>query len=337
MPSFRRTNTCDELMIAMHMGCSSQHVGLVSMDGGIKVANVQENALAERADLTYPELVRTLTEAVEAVIEDCRSRGIGTDEIVGASLIVPAPVDVPKGYVVMAPSLKHLHDAYPARDIEVKIHRLLGRQLPVVLENDANGVCLAERYFGHGRDCRNFVIITLCTGLGGAMMIGDGLYRGANHMALEVGHTTVQPVGRLCPCGNRGCLDTLVSGKALLRQARTCYPPFRERTRLSYEDVIAAADEGIPEILDLFKSFGQYLGIGLASILNVLNPYKVVLCGCLSKAHRFFLEEAMQEQRNRSFIGIATEVVLTDLTDNMELLAALGAYIHYSGKEHDNG
>jgi predicted NBD/HSP70 family sugar kinase len=134
----------------------------------------------------------------------------------------------------------------------------------------------------------------------------------------------------LCPCGGRGCLETFVSGRALLRAVHDSTSPLAGREDLRYSDLIAAAEQKDDEILSLFRNMGIYLGIGIANVVNTLNPSKVVLTGQLAGAAKFFFPAAEEEMRLRVFSGMDCEFVSSDLSEDWEVLAALGTYIYYS-------
>lgn len=146
--------------------------------------------------------------------------------------------------------------------------------LPVAVENDANALAIAERHFGVGRDVDDFVCITLGTGVGGSCYSGGRLLRGAHHLANAIGHVVTDPNGEPCSCGKKGCLETLANAAALVRYAHGKFS--------SAEHVISAAHAGDDDAKAALTEYADQLGVGIASIVRLLDPAIIVLAGGLS-------------------------------------------------------
>ena len=132
----------------------------------------------------------------------------------GAGIGVPGIIDVEKGMMRKSANLPGWTD-YPVRD---EIERRLGAR--IFLDNDANVAALGEKWLGAGRDADNMAMLTLGTGIGGAIVLGGKLFYGMSGMAGEFGHVTIEPKGVLCGCGNRGCAERYASATAVVRMAR---------------------------------------------------------------------------------------------------------------------
>ena len=145
--------------------------------------------------------------------------------------------------------------------------------LPVAVENDANATALAEKEFGLARNCNNFIAVTLGTGVGGGCYTHGELNRGAHYFANAVGHIVVEPGGRRCTCGQRGCLEMYANADALLRDAGNGY-----RTA---QDVIAAANTGSPEAEAAIARLAGYLVRGCHTLVQLFDPELIVLSGGL--------------------------------------------------------
>ncbi|WP_172191748.1 ROK family glucokinase [Actinomyces faecalis] len=171
-----------------------------------------------------------------------------------------------------------------------------GVGLPVVVENDANAAGWAEARFGVGAGKANVLVVTLGTGVGGAVVIDGHLVRGAAGFAAEIGHITVVPGGRPCGCGLRGCLERYASGTALgvngweLAKFRPAYAARiidlsgGDQNTISGKAVTAAAREGDLAALECYEQLGDALGQGLADLAAVLDPEVIVLTGGLTEA-----------------------------------------------------
>jgi glucokinase len=178
--------------------------------------------------------------------------------------------------------------------------------LPLFLENDANAAAWAEYRFGSARDEPVVVCVTLGTGIGGGLVVGGTVYRGAYGLACEYGHMTLVPDGRLCACGNRGCWEMYASGRALARDARdlaTESPVAAARLlevagsidALDGPTVTAVAAEGDPAASSICVTMGRWLGRGLANLAAVLDPSVFVIGGGVSEAGELLLRPAREE------------------------------------------
>lgn len=172
-------------------------------------------------------------------------------------------------------------------------HRL---DIPVVVENDANAAAWGEFQFGAGGEEPDVIVMTIGTGIGAGVILNGVLHRGRFGMAGEPGHMRVVPGGRLCGCGNRGCLEQYCSGTALVRAAREVAqerPADAARLLdLAHGDianidgpvVTKAAQEGDPAAVDCFDEIGRWLGQGLADLAALLDPGRFVIGGGVADA-----------------------------------------------------
>jgi predicted NBD/HSP70 family sugar kinase len=158
---------------------------------------------------------------------------------------------------------------------------------------------LGESYFGAGQDSEFVLCIIVGAGLGGGIVLNGQLLSGASGLAGEVGHTTIDPDGPLCSCGNTGCWETLVSQRALYRYVQEAILGGSPSTlaaltggnlnRLTVPMIVQAAQQGDQVALDAWQELGYWFGVGLANLVNVLNPERIVIGGSLSLGHEFIL------------------------------------------------
>lgn len=177
--------------------------------------------------------------------------------------------------------------------------------LPVVIENDANAAAWAEYRFGNGRGTQDMVMLTLGTGLGGAIVTGGQLVRGSFGAAAELGHLTIVPDGHYCGCGQEGCWEAYASGTALakLAQNTAVADPAGARAMLAVAEgeplsgahVTAAARQGDPVATRLLWRFGWYLGTGIATLAAVVDPEVVVVGGGIAAAAGDLILPSAQE------------------------------------------
>ena len=208
-------------------------------------------------------------------------------------------VDVTRTVVMFSPHLNWRREPLRARVAE----RV---RLPVVVDNDANTMALAESRFGAGRGHRFVLCATLGTGIGGALVIDQRVYRGANGMAGEFGHMQVVENGHRCECGNRGCWEQYASGNALVRDARELIrssSPMAHHLsslvdgdpdKLDGPQITQAARDGDPLSIELLADVGRWFGVGLAGMAAAFDPSCIIIGGGLSDAGDLLLAPARQ-------------------------------------------
>jgi glucokinase len=179
------------------------------------------------------------------------------------------------------------HLSWRREPLTAALERRIG--LPVAVDNDANVTALAEFHAGAGRAYRHAVVITLGTGIGGAVVNDGRLFRGAHGLAGEFGHVQVVPDGRGCECGQTGCWEQYCSGRALLRAVRRRPEAPVEPTG---SEVTAAAELGDAWALAAFEEVGSWLGVGSAGLVAALDPEIIIIGGGLSAAGDLLLGPA---------------------------------------------
>jgi predicted NBD/HSP70 family sugar kinase len=201
----------------------------------------------------------------------------------GAVIAVPGLVDS-DGCLLVAPNLGWHDVSVPERIAE----RIGAPPFPVQAENEANLGALAELWEGAGREFRDFIYVSGELGIGAGLIVGGEPFRGAHGFGGELGHTTVDPEGDVCACGNRGCLETRVALGAMLRAAG-----LDAGARVT--DLAARATEGDEQALRALADAGRWLGIGLASAANLLNPRGVVVGGYFATLAQWLLPGLREE------------------------------------------
>jgi glucokinase len=251
--------------------------------GGTKVAavlvdvtgTIVRRARAETESSQYPSMVAGIVAAV---------RDVSAGEPIGAvGLAIAGNVAADGSHVLFSP-----HLPLAGEPLAADLQSQLG--VPVVLDNDANGAAWAEHETGAGRGTSELLFVALGTGLGAGLVIRDELYRGAQGFAGEAGHVTVVVDGRQCPCGARGCWERYASGTALVAE-------YLERggdPEIGGPGITAAAQAGDPTAVAALVEVGHWLGRGLASLVAVLDPARIVVGGGVSEAGDLLLDPARQ-------------------------------------------
>lgn len=227
-------------------------------------------------------------EGPRAVIERIRqlitelAAGQNPSEVEGIGVGIPGQPEAETGLVLYAPNLKWQN---------VPLGQELRRYFdyPVYMDNDANAAALGEFLYGAGQGSHNMVAVTIGTGIGAGIIIEGKLYRGSAWSAGELGHTVVLPGGPPCSCGNQGCLETLTAGPALLRLAGDKIKQGQSTALAGYNslearDIFWEAQTGDKAASEIISEMAYYLGIGIANIINILNPDRVVVGGGVAQA-----------------------------------------------------
>ena len=279
--------------------------------GGTKILAAVINA--EGKMLSRDHSITPASEGQEAVVSSIlestgralNKAGITTADLAAIGLGAPGLSNPETGILFTSPNLPGWHDV-PLRDI---IQKELGKE--TFLINDANAAAIGELHFGAGRDARNFIYITVSTGIGSGIIIDGNIYTGSTGTAGELGHMVIDGEGPPCNCGNRGCLETLASGTALAREARRRIKEGSKTSILEYasgdlekvnaEVIHQAAQAGDNLAEELIARTAYYLGIGLANLVNIFNPEVIVIGGGLSNIGDRLLEPAFEEAGRRAF------------------------------------
>jgi predicted NBD/HSP70 family sugar kinase len=202
---------------------------------------------------------------------------------------------------------------------------MLGRRLGLtaVIENDANLVTLAERWFGQGQNIENFVVVTVEAGIGMGLFINGDLYRGHHGLGTEFGHVKIDRQGPLCRCGQNGCIEAFVGDYAILREARklTDLPESEDdaASALAFRQVAERARAGDAGLLKLFDTAGEILGLGIANLINIIDPGKVIITGS-SMCAADLLEPSLRPAVTANSLKVLRgrcEIVLHDWSDEI--------------------
>lgn len=208
-------------------------------------------------------------------------------KILGIGIGLPGLVNVKQGELIFAPNLGWRN--LPLR--QMWSHRF---HLPVYLENEANLAALGEYYFGIAQQVDNFIFLSSGIGLGCGVIAGGKLFRGGHGFAGEIGHMQRDPMGEVCGCGRRGCWETQVGPRAVLRRIRNYLEndPSLSRpagtspdlSNLTFQMVVDSAIASEPLCLNAIEDVARHLASGIADLVNVFNPELVVIGGALSQA-----------------------------------------------------
>ncbi|MDR0768390.1 MAG: ROK family protein [Dysgonamonadaceae bacterium] len=308
--------------IGVDMGGTNTAIGVVDRRGEIlfrsSVSTVDYNTGESYA------------EALSATINELISRNNFTGNVAGVGMGVPNG-NMNDGTVERAANIPW------AKTVAVPLAAIVSEKtgLPCKLTNDANAAALGEMVYGAAKGLKDFIVITLGTGLGSGIVAGGQLIVGHDGFAGELGHVrTVRHNGRLCGCGRTGCLETYASATGVARTAREFLEIYPERETLlrsitsrpiTSKDVFEAARSGDRMAIEIFEFTGRILGEAFADFIAFSSPKAIILFGGLAHAGNL-LTEPLKEAMDKNVISICkgkTEIIVSQLNDGE--VAILGA------------
>jgi glucokinase len=314
-----RTERPSAYTVGVDVGGTKIATALVDASGTVTARHTSKGHSGRPPD----EVIRAILEGYRTVVDSADPAWA----VSGVGVGFAGHVHGEKGIVLTTSNLPGWSN-YPLRD------RLADRlNVPVVLENDANCAAWGEYRFGAGRGSVYMVYATFSTGYGIGIVIEGKLYRGATGTAGELGHTVVDVDGPVCSCGRRGCLMSYACGMAISRMARerlesddpTLLRQFvTDPNHIDAEVVGHAARAGDRVARDILATAGRYCGIGLATVVEVLNPDRIVLGGGLVKIGPLLMEpcmKALHENIHEVLVGSA-EIVFAELGEDAGLIGA---------------
>jgi glucokinase len=327
MSASTKSGSKSDLIFSADLGGTHLRAAVVGCDGTIHYRLKQPTPSSEKPD----GIVHAL---VAAAHEGERQTAAKGGQISAISIAVPGTVNIENGVVVKAPNVPCLDGFRLGAALESEL------KWPVILENDANAAAMGEMWQGAGRGYSSIVCVTLGTGVGGGIILDGQLWRGADGSAAEIGHLGVDPFGGVpCGCGSRGCLEVYSSATAIVRMTREARPRYPDSILhmsedLTSETVYQAGLKGDELALEVFRRMGVYLGIGLASLVNLLNPEIIVIGGGLANGWELFEQHMHQQVIERAFQLPARNLKITraECGDDAGFLGA--ARLAFDSQEH---
>ena len=306
-----------QLVCAVDLGGTHLRVATVDVSGEIKYR------LKQSTPVTDDPL--KIVSAIVMAAEKCHEQSKAEGQSIGAiSVVVPGTVNIADGTVTRIPNVPSLNSFA----LSAVLADALGWR--VFLENDANAAAVGEMWRGAARGRRTIVCLTLGTGVGSGIILDGNLWHGASDSAGEIGHTSIEPFnGPACSCGSRGCLEVYTSATAIVRMAnegRSRHPSsiLNATDELTAKTVFAAGKNGDAFALEVFQRMGDYLGVGLANIINILNPEMIVIGGGVVNGWELFEKQMHRRIHDYAFRLPAANVkiVPAECGDDAGLLGA---------------
>ncbi len=300
-------------VIGVDLGGTNVRAAVVNRDGEVLTKHKEATRASEGRERVLSRLVEIIRDLeVQARKSEYTVAGLG----VGA----PGVIEAGKGIVVKSPNLPDWNNFALKSALEAAV------RVPVVLENDANAAALGEQWRGAGRGTSSMILLTLGTGVGGGIVLEGKIWRGADGMAGEIGHMTLFPGGRQCTCGNRGCLEMYASARGIIQTFREVGASGTSRLEgvVTSESIYSAAREGDRLAAAVMQDTGRFLGIGVASLVNIFNPERIVIGGGVKDAWQLFIGASRDEVLLRAFEVPAKRaaIVPAELGDDAGMVGA---------------
>ena len=298
----------DQSSFILGIELGATHVSCVLTD---LRCNVRASWSAPAPVREEPEVaLKKMTMAVRSVLA---AGGVHPSQVLGIGVAVPSPVDKERTGELLSLILPKWEGYNIASHLEDSFKR------PVFVDNDANLGALAELWWGAGSAAKDLAYIKVATGIGAGLIIDGRIFRGSGGIAGEIGHTSIDPNGPQCVCGLRGCLATFIGTPALLERAKDILRATGSNrpAPVSIDELVNAALDGEPSSVELMRYTGSKLGIGIANMLNLLNPEMVVLGGGIARAGDLVLDTVHKTIRSLSLPASIsnTEIRTTGLNE----------------------
>lgn len=306
--------------IGVDVGGTNVKIALVDFDGKI----IYSNTVPTRAEMGYEAGVNNIKQAIKELMQET-SATAKTIEVIGFGL--PGQIDYKEGLVKNLPNIPGWVNIPLAKIMEEEF------SIPTRLDNDVRCAALGELNFGAGKGCENLICITVGTGIGSGIVLNGKLVRGAANAAGEIGHIKMQMTGGpLCGCGDYGCFEAYASGPAIVTMAKEYisggksakYKEMAPDGIITPYLVAQAALQGDAVSIQIFKQMGKIIGTGLASVVNLLNPQKIIIGGGVADAGDILLEPIRQTILDRAMPiqGQSVEVVPAQLANSAGVIGA---------------
>ncbi|MCP4137027.1 MAG: ROK family protein [bacterium] len=287
--------------------------GILTNDSGkiLSFKKISTPGSAQELDQAIYNLIEVLATSISISKIDIRAIGIGA----------AGSIDKKKGIIIKSSNIE-FWDKYPlAKNVE----KLTG--IKVFLENDATVALIGGWWKGNGSKFRNWIMLTLGTGIGAGVIIDNKIYTGHTGNAMEAGHMAIDLKGKQCNCGNYGCFEQYASATALVNFAKSYFRKYKDssvKARVKEEELTAKlvfeeAEKGDELALQALTDVGTYLGIGITNLINLFNPEAIILGGGLSQAHKYLIPIVKKVVDERAHAGLKEGVKFLPIKDQSKI------------------
>lgn len=300
----------ERLALGIDLGGSNIKAGIVNSKGEI----LREVSLPAEADRGPAHVIDQIAKSIHELLDGF---SVNKEGFTGIGVGAPGTVDLDGGTVKYPPNFPGWTVVRLGEELQKKF------DLRVEVDNDANAAAIGEARFGAGVGYQDFIMVTLGTGVGGGLILNGKIYRGPFGGAGELGHMSIDYDGPQCNCGNRGCVEVYVGAKYLTKRAvekvkvasesKILEYADRDLTKISPRFISLAAEQGDPTALEVLSETGTYLGIGLASVVNLLDVRIIIVGGGIAGAGKPLFHATEESVKQH---------VLKPMSENVKVLPA---------------
>jgi N-acetylglucosamine repressor len=296
------------------------HSNYIGIDlGGTHIIGIRADLNGRILDRVFFEIrpglpVDIILDQMKTICAALMSSAKGTAEVLALGVCAPGFMNPKTGASILAENIPGWRNVSLREIFEKEFAR------PVLTEDSSRAYALAEKWLGEGRGKKNFLLVDLGYGIGMALVVGEQLYSGAGNKAGEIGHNVVIADGHECTCGNRGCLETVASGRAIARDAALGIQEGKSELlkglthgkadSVTAQDVAIAASMEDPFCIGILRNAGRYVGMALANAVSILNPSLVFLGGGLITSNRIMEASITDALRDHTMPSILEDMEL---------------------------
>ncbi|MGJ9384669.1 ROK family protein [Salipaludibacillus sp. CF4.18] len=297
-----------EYAVGIDIGGTKIASGIVDSFGEIhKSETIKMDKLA-----TPDQMVKKIAASVNQLLKESK---LTASDLRGIGIGAPGPLNPKKGIITAPPNLPGWWDYYLVKNLQDYFQS----GTKIILENDANAAAVAEKWIGAATDSKDFVYLTISTGIGAGFFSDSKLFQGTSGNAGDIGHIVIDPSRGTCSCGQKGCWEFIASGTAIARRGSEL-----QGQSLTTQEVFELADKGNREMQHLVEQSFEYIGMGCVALINMLDPEKIVIGGGVSQIGDP-LFQAIKNYVSKFALnpsGRTTEIVPAGLQQNSGLIGA---------------
>lgn len=247
---------------------------------------IKKEIISTKRFIKKESLIQGIYDSINKILNESK---LTKKAVIGVGLGLPGPIDHKLGIVHFFPNIPGWR--------EVNLKRILKKRLgiPVLLDNDAKLMTLAEYKLGVGRGFQNVLCLTLGTGVGGGIILQGKLYRGQDNAAGEIGHLPINEKGPNCNCGGSACLESYIGNNKILKEARLVF-----NRSISLEELSALARKQNKLAINIWLKVGSELGVALVGMVNLLNLDAIIIGGGVANAGKFLFKKVRETVKKRS-------------------------------------
>ena len=291
--------------LGLHINVFRTSAAVMNLHGDILA--IQSFETRQDGSLSSAELIEQMVSLVQSTIAES---GVPKEKLLGLGVGAPGPVNSGEGVVLSPPNFPLLRYLPLKQILEERL------SLPVSVQKDTNAIAMGEYWRGAGAGSEDMVYIDADMGIGSSLILNGAAYEGANYVAGEFGHITLDPNGPLCNCGAHGCLEAVSSGLAILREmenqlaSHAEHPLYEKRACLTIEDLMEEARRSDPLTISILNRAACYMGAAVSNLINILDPQIIILGGILTMEYPQYFRIVRDTTLNKRVQGIRENVLV---------------------------